>query len=296
MITNDRGLPDPLVLAVQHQQDQYRNSHGKKSDYSVTQIIKPPRMVELEKRNRDKIKQDASDSIYSLLGSAIHKQIEEAVNAYQRSVSGPVQYETETRLYVELDGCTVSGQFDLYDHYNKTLWDYKVCSVWESVGDIKKDWIHQLNLLAYLCHKNERKVEKLKILAIYRDWSRGRSNNATYPNEQWEVFDIPLWFVNEQEYFLRDRIEKHRAASVELPLCTAEERWERPTQWAVMKKGRKSAIKLHDEEETAAIHIENLDQPGLYIQERLGASVRCSYCSVSEFCEQRAMYETEPEE
>ncbi len=44
----------------------------------------------------------------------------------------------------------------------------------------------------------------------------------------------------------------------QIPFCSAEERWERGEKWAVMKRGRKSAVKLHTSEFSAEQHLANL--------------------------------------
>jgi len=71
---------------------------------------------------------------------------------------------------------------------------------------------------------------------------------------------------------------------MELPLCSDEEQWAKPTVYAVMKEGRKSALKLCSSEEEARTL---LDEKGTYLQVRPGEKTRCeSYCQVRDFCEQ----------
>jgi hypothetical protein len=76
-------------------------------------------------------------------------------------------------------------------------------------------------------------------------------------------------------------------AETNLPECTASERWQRNTVFAVMKKGRKTAVKLYEEKEYAETH-RQMDPDNLSVVERPGISVRCEdgYCSAAEFCEQ----------
>ena len=71
-----------------------------------------------------------------------------------------------------------------------------------------------------------------------------------------------------------------------IPQCTPEERWLRPTKYAVMKKGRKRAIKLHDNETEAHGHAETLGKDHL-VELRKGEAGRCEkYCPVALFCPQ----------
>ena len=68
------------------------------------------------------------------------------------------------------------------------------------------------------------------------------------------------------------------------PECTAEERWAKPDTYAVMKKGRKSALRLLPTEEKAK---EYIGDQNLSIEFRKGVSTRCEgYCEVSQFCKQ----------
>jgi len=288
VITNKTNLHPILYQAILDQQTTYSETHTQESDISVTQLISPPRMVALQEQHKDEIVEDAADLIPAFLGSALHGALESA--AFY-SEDGK-RFSAENRVYDCIDDWTISGMYDLLDNETHTLWDYKLCSVWEYMGDPKKEWVQQLNVLRFICNGTGREVNNLKILAVYRDWSRNRAlNGGDYPPSQVQEVEIPMWPIEETEEYIKERVRLHKDARINLPRCTAEDRWERPTKWAVMKTGRKSAIKLHDDEETAAIHIENIDKPGHYIQERPGESVRCGYCRVAEFCEQRKEYE-----
>ena len=66
-----------------------------------------------------------------------------------------------------------------------------------------------------------------------------------------------------------------------MPACTPEERWAKPDKWAVMKHGRKSAVKVFDSEEEANANI----GLGDYIEYRQGVDTKCEdYCMVNQFC------------
>lgn len=97
-LSNKMGLPDALVRAIQN--DGY--NPGEKTDFSVTQLISSPRIRVLRKRHWHEIEDDVSDRIYSLLGQSIHTILERA----------EVSAHVEERLYAEVDGMTISGQFD----------------------------------------------------------------------------------------------------------------------------------------------------------------------------------------
>jgi hypothetical protein len=56
-----------------------------------------------------------------------------------------------------------------------------------------------------------------------------------------------------------------------------------------MKKGRKSAVKLFDDQQHAELFIKNQESAtALYIEHRVGEDIRCeeNFCGVAEFCDQ----------
>ena len=70
----------------------------------------------------------------------------------------------------------------------------------------------------------------------------------------------------------------------ELPLCTPEERFNSGDKYAVMKKGRKTAMRVLDSLEDAEAwkHASG----GEYIDVRKGEDKKCiDYCSVCKFCD-----------
>jgi len=113
------------------------------------------------------------------------------------------------------------------------------------------------------------------------------------PEKQVETFEVPLWKTEFTEGYLEDRIRLHQEAAEQLPLCTDEERWFKPEKWAVMKKGRKRAVKLYDSPSEATLVAESLEpHQGQYkVEHRKGEHTRCLYyCPVSSFCLQFREY------
>ena len=73
-------------------------------------------------------------------------------------------------------------------------------------------------------------------------------------------------------------------ADDDIPICSEEERWASPTLYAVMKQGRKSAVKICSTAEEAQALIDT-DVEHLYLEVRPGVSRRCEdYCPVAQFC------------
>lgn len=271
-LTNLLKLPDPLVRAVT-----FSDYTKGDAEFSITDLIKPPRIGALERIHADEIEEDVSDRIWLLMGNAGHEVL-------RRSAKHGI---VEERADVELDGCKISGKLD-YALYEDTLWDFKITSLWAVKDGPRPDWVQQLNAYRWLLDKYGVPITTLKICAILRDWSlpESKRSNGDYPKQQVKVMELPLWTFEETEAWLRVRIAIHRAARAgQLPECTADEVWEKPEKFAVMKRGLKRAVKLYDKEQDAFAHASSL--PDLSVQSRPGERPRCeNYCAVSEFCVQ----------
>ena len=259
------------------------------ADYSVTEIISPPRIQRLRKRHWDEIEQDVSDMLWMLLGTALHVVAERSV------IEG---HTNEERIIVGVDGVLLSGAIDLQqdDGDGVIIYDYKFTSAWALMND-KPEWEQQQNIYKYLIERAKKKpVNGLRICALIRDWSRrDAQNKPNYPQAPIQVIDIPMWDTEKAEAFIRSRIEAHRESKVkaawdeELPLCTEEDRWIRETKYAVKKEGRKTAIRVLDTEEEAQALLKELPEKDKgFIEIRKGEAVRCTgnFCGVAQWCTQ----------
>lgn len=272
-LTNKAGLPGAIIEAIKN--DDYTPGE---SDISVTQLINPPRIRVLKKRHSDEIVEDASNMIFALLGTAVHAILER---------SEPTAL-VENRLYLDIDGWKLGGQYDRMSIRQVTLQDYKVCSVWESIYGIKPDRIAQLNVLKYIAmHNGHNNLKKLEVVAIFRDWQKSKAKyDKKYPQHQVQRIPVEVWDREKTLTYVKERINTHRMAESVLPECTKEERWATDDKFAVMKKGRKSAVRLLDDEmDAAAMAIaKGTDH---YLEIRPGTNKRCDdYCNVAPFCTQ----------
>lgn len=270
MLTNRLDLPDAIVRAIKN--DKYDPGTG---DISVTKLISPPQIAHLL-RQHEPI-EDASDRIWSLIGQAVHGILE---RAYENDDSVIV----ERRFYTSCEGWNVSGQIDVYDPATQTIYDYKITSVWARDG--KDEWDQQLNMLRVLLEDSGLPVKHLKIIAIFRDWQKAKVGDFEYPESQVKPIDVDLWPYDTARGFMSGRVQLHQA---ETPRpCTDEERWAKPEKWAVMKIGRKSAVKLFDKHDAAQTFIDGSKDAGLLdIQHRPKQYTRCgSYCPVAGNCPQ----------
>lgn len=274
-LTNYYNLPESLVSALS------ANWHSQPDHISVTGLIQPPRIRQLMLRYEDQIEEDVSDKIWMLLGSAVHEVLERA------DTTTCLQ---EERLATEILGWTVTGKADLWEEPG-VVSDYKITSVWAGINGVKPEWKAQTNIYGYLYRQAGFPVTDLRIVCIYRDWSKNRAKQGNgYPPCAAGVLPVLVWSDQYVVAYLEERIALHQKAQHlgdrDLPMCTAEERWERLTTYAVMKKGRKSAVRVLDTQEEADQMVAEKGA-GHWVEVRPGESVRCSqYCVVQHFCKQ----------
>jgi hypothetical protein len=280
-ITNVHKLPEPFVNLTKKQ----FYSKGK-ADYSVTEIMSPPRIQRLVQKHWNEMKRDVTDNWWAMMGTALHQMLEHSV------AEGHVN---EERIYFKVDDVVLSGAVDLQqvDGNRVKIIDLKFTSAWALRQD-KIEWQQQLNIYAWLLHKAKgNDIEGIQIMAVIRDWSRREAMvKPDYPQAPVQMVDIELWDFEKTEAYVNERIDLHRQAKVqadwgeELPLCTDEERWMRQTQYAVKKEGRKTAVRVFDTEEEANALLKETDKG--FIEIRKGEAVRCTgnYCGVAQWCSQ----------
>ena len=278
--TNRSNLPEAFLRFDE------KNQHSREgSDFSATELIDSPRIAKLRQQYEDQIEEDISDRIMSILGTAVHVVLEQGA---------PEHCKVEERLHMNVNGVEISGQIDLQTPVNGgvLLSDYKTCGAFAIQFNPhgKPEWIRQLNVYAALAENNGRIVTGLEVIAIVRDWNATSAERVeSYPDHPIVRVPIKLWNAQERDAYILDRIDAH--TSEELPECTYEERWARPTQYAVhefTKSGttKKRATRLLDSMVSANEYIMNKNIRG-EIHVRPGKNVRCeSYCPVSNHCNQ----------
>lgn len=253
------------------------------SQYSVTELMSPPRIRRLREQYSDAIVQDVSEMLWQMLGSALHVVMERG------QTPGHI---TEERLFLEMDGVTISGAIDLQEEtiFGIVITDYKFTSSWATMQN-KEEWAQQLNIYRYLVETVKgKKVVGLKICALVRDWKRHETKEG-YPPAPVTMIDLPIWPMAKTEAYIRERLDMHRDAKMHhdlgepLQLCADEERWSSETTYAVKREGRKTAIRVFKSIEEAN---ELAEKEKGYVETRPGEPKRCTgnYCGVSQWCEQ----------
>jgi hypothetical protein len=287
-LTNRFGIPETFVNVLK------RPTYSKGAAHlSVTQLINSPKIVALTKKFEAELEQDVADMVWSIFGSAIHNILEHGKDE---------NHLVEERIHSMVDGWKISGAVDLQvvdDQGGISIRDYKTTSVWAVMNE-KIEWEQQLNIYAWLVDtvKEDFHVTDLGIVAIIRDWSRrDAARNPDYPQAPVKELPIKLWPYEERKEFVQSRITSHSACEFametgeDLPPCTPEEMWEKPTTWAIKKVGGARAKSVHDTEESMLKALE-IAGPAYEIEVRPGSRTRCeSFCPVNTYCQQWRDYQ-----
>ena len=282
--TNELGLPAPLAAALT--KDTY--SRGDAS-YSATGLLRPPRMAALFDDPDNIMFRDVSENLWTLFGTAVHSILEDSKHP---------DFVTEERLYCSVSGVKLSGAIDV-QHIQKdgtrVLQDYKTRKAYGVMNNDSDE--KQLNIYAYIAHKNGIKVSGLQIINFVKDWSRHEAERKPdYPPQDIFIQNIPLWPIEQTEAFVTERIAAHEEARAgNLPDCTDEERWLRDDKFAVMKEKRVRAVRVFDSQEEAETFIAaQKDADKHTIDHRRGQPIRCEqFCDVADYCDQFATFKQE---
>lgn len=297
---NVDNLPAPLWNLLKF--DEYTRGESK---FSVTDLIKPPQIVQLTRRYDDQMEVDPRDNIYRVLGSSVHATLE------QVGLQNPEDSQMiEERLHATIEGVSISGQIDLHTTFEDgILTDWKHTKVSVVKFDTKDEWVKQLNCYAHLMRKHGYVVTSARVCSIFRDWSQSgmgglwkvSTNDGVhitcrktpdYPDWGVAIIPIPLWPDQEVEEYLTERIrvqeEAAQLSDEELPECTPDDRWRRDNfrvrkTGFVKAKGNKARIKTEAEAKEYLVKMGSEYEMSL----QPGIPYRCVfYCFAAPFCQQ----------
>lgn len=277
-LTNELNLPQPFVDAATSDY-QYTDKR-----YSVTSVLKGTREAILQRRHSEEIETDVSEMVWAIFGSAVHKILEQSEETADQLKENWLSVEVQ-------NGYELSGIFDLYDDATGTVTDYKTATVWKFIYKEFDDWRTQCLAYVWLLRKIGFNARRGEIVGMLKDHSKTKAKtDHTYPQHPvqrivWNFTDKDLEGF---ESWLKAKFAEIEAAEKlsddDLPLCSDVERWHNPDKYAVMKEGRKTAVKLYDSEEEANARVE-AEGKGFYVEHRKGEDSKClNYCSACEFC------------
>lgn len=277
-LTNELNLPHPFVDAATSDY-QYTDKR-----YSVTSVLKGTREAILQRRHSEEIEIDVSELVWAIFGSAVHKILEQSEETADQLKENWLSVEVQ-------NGYELSGIFDLYDDVTGTVTDYKTATVWKFIYKEFDDWRTQCLAYVWLLRKIGFNARRGEIVGMLKDHSKTKAKtDHTYPQHPvqrigWNFTDKDLEGF---ESWLKAKFAEIEAAEKlsddDLPLCSDVERWHKADKYAVMKEGRKTAVKLYDSEEEANARVE-AEGKGFYVEHRKGEDSKClNYCSACEFC------------
>jgi hypothetical protein len=274
-VTNNLHLPEAFVKAVSVER------HNKAGCYSATTLNKGAKEIILSDRHFDEITVDAADSVWAVWGTAVHALLE----------SQPDNNFHEESFKVPVCNSFVTGQVDSYDMEHATIFDWKTASVWKIQYADFGDWYKQGMTYAWLLKQSGLEVRHCVFIALLKDHSKTKAKtDASYP--QSPVFKYEFDITDEELAETRDRIlnkvlEIESAYKLEddaIEPCSAEERWADGEKWAVMKNGRKTAVKLFDNSADADAMAGEMGNSH-YVEHRPAISRKCGeYCNCKDFC------------
>lgn len=283
-LTNRLNLPEAIVKAVA------RDSYSKYgADISVTELLSPVQMRRLIDEHSEEITEDVADRIWALFGQAVHHIIEKA--------SDQADVLAETTLFTEVDGKKIKGTVDHVTISESKLSDFKVTNARKiKDGVTPAEWVQQTNIYRWMLAREYGVIiNAMEIVVFLRDWTKYEAKgSAEYPQAPALTLQVPLWTTEETEDFVRKRLAYH--FDNETRGCTDAEVWAKPARYAVMKLGRKTAVRVYESEDEAKATAEQLGH-GHYVETRPGEATRCKmYCPVSQWCPQWAADPRRPAE
>lgn len=274
-VTNRLHLPEAFVKVVSIER------HNKAGCYSATTLNKGTKEIILQERHWDEFTVDAADSVWAVWGTAVHALME----------SQPDNNFHEEKFKVPVCNSFVTGQVDSYDMEHATIFDWKTASVWKVQFADFGDWYKQGMTYAWLLKQSGLDVRHCVFVALLKDHSKSKAaKDANYP--QSPVFKYEFDVTDEELQQTEARIiakvaeieNAYKLGDDDIEPCSAEERWADNEKWAVMKNGRKTAIKLFDNSADADAMAGEMGN-SYYVEHRPAISRKCGeYCACKEFC------------
>ena len=274
-VSNHLNLPAAFVNAVS------TTRHNAAGCFSATTLNKGAKEIILSDRHFDEITVDAADSVWAVWGTAVHALLE----------SQPDNNFHEEYFKVPVSNSYVTGQVDSYDMENATIYDWKTASVLKVQFADFNDWRRQGMTYAWLLKQSGLDVKKCVFIALLKDHSKTKAkNDSSYPQSPVFIYEFEITPQDMEE--TRDRIlnkvlEIESAYELDddaIEPCSAEERWADGEKWAVMKNGRKSAIKVFDNQLDADAMAGEMGN-AYYVEHRPAISRKCGeYCACKDFC------------
>ena len=256
-------------------------SHNEQGTLSATTLLKGEKEIVLYDRHFDELEQDAADMVWASFGTALHLLMEKQNDdAFKEEF-----FETQVGEF------KVTGRVDRYDLEHEILEDWKTASTWKVIYQDFDDWKRQGLIYSWLMKQAGLTVRKCRFVALLKDHSKTKAKTeVSYPQKPVYVYEFGVTDADLEEIgaFIKNKVQKvtnaYQQDDDSIAPCSESERWATAPKFAVMKEGRKSAVKLFDNKDDARAMLSSLDDKH-YLQERPGESKKCvDYCPCRDFC------------
>ena len=272
--TNELGLPEAFVNFVSNVR------HNAPGTLSATTLLQGDKQIVLYDRHFDELTQDAADLVWATFGTAFHLVMERQEDESFKEVA----------FEVPVDDWKVTGKADRYDMNKGLIEDWKTTSVWKVIYKDFSDWKSQGLTYAWLMRLNGLEVNRCRFIALLKDHSKKEAKiKPDYPQKPVFIyeFDVTEADLEATEARIKAKIksgtEAYKLNDDDIPACSEDERWATATKYAVMKDGRKTALKVCDSMSDAQLYMQS--QGGTRIDVRPGENKKCAeYCPCAEFC------------
>jgi hypothetical protein len=296
------------IIPIQAVFDAFANWDGlfiRGGDYSVTDLLNSPRVVHLLKRHSHELPpQTVEELFHSFQGSSWHSFLDRYLRRAMNKPKWKDRFLSEAKFWDKFSGRKVAGKIDVYDNKTKTLYDYKVTSVYKVMfgGDGYEDYHTQLNAYAWFLGNNGFEVKKARIICIHPDWGKYKMMaDKMYPRQRIHQIKISVWDRDTQEKMIKDAVIALKGCEDLpdgfLPHCTDKDMWVRPGTYALMEPGKDRATRVLPDRSGLESYIQHRQEtkkplkPGYEIIYRESERTRCeSFCRVKSFCNQYAEY------
>jgi len=305
-ITNKYNLPNALVNIANMDNE----PHNEKNTFSATTILKGEKEIILENRHFDEIEMDISDMTWTIFGTAVHSLAEKEVSEKDGTSEMKIEYCFIKEDLVKMgfseelankyaNKYKLTGRCDLYNEKEMLLQDYKTATVWKFIYGDFDEWEKQGYIYTWLLRKNNQYVKDIKFHALLKDWNNGDNKMAILKNNYYPPRPITTYSFQPNEIdlikiqdFIFEKVKKlitiieNKIQDNDIEYCNEKERWQTKTTYAVMKKNRKTALKVFNNLNDANAFIkDNSEKNILSIETRFGQARKCiDYCIAHEYC------------
>ena len=322
-LTNNAGIP--LSMAVWLAEDTYQK-HPNPNAISVTGLLKSTRSIILGKRanagaSLEDIEGDIQDKIASKFGTALHDSITSAwVNNFRSSMlklgypqsaidsiavnptdqfmlDNPdmIAVYLENRSEREVAGHIVTGEYDFIA--DGAIEDFKSTGTYSFTSRTNDEkYILQMSIYRWL---NPEKVTRddASIGFIFTDWSKLSSiKSADYPQSRVLGYPLELMSLIETDAWIKAKISDISLCDVldekELPPCTPEDLWQKPSDFKYYKNPAKAEEKGARSTKNFTTMVEaqkRMADDGYVgvVKEVKGKAIFCKFCPGFAACTQK---------